>query len=68
MTIADLINRRGSMTLAQSAAITRSAARRFGARSRERLSTMSCCFSSSDSAATARTPPGRRHLARVAIR
>ncbi len=66
--LADFRSRARLMKVAQTAAIARSIGRKFGARSRERLRTMSCCLSSSDSAMTARTPPGRKHLASVAIR
>jgi hypothetical protein len=38
---------------------------RFGARCRERLLMSSWCFSNSDSAATARKPPGRTSFANV---
>jgi hypothetical protein len=45
---------------------TRSNDFRFGARCRERLLMSNCCFSTKDSATTARTPPGRMTLAMVA--
>ncbi len=48
--------------------VTRSSVVRFGARCRERLVIRSWCLSSSDSAMTARTPPGRRSLATVTRR
>jgi hypothetical protein len=41
---------------------------RFGARCRERLLMSNWCFSSRDSAATARTPPGRTSFANVISR
>jgi len=41
---------------------------RLGARCRKRLLMSNWCFSSNDSAATARTPPGRRSFARVTSR
>jgi hypothetical protein len=41
---------------------------RFGARSRARLLMSNWCFSTKDSATTARTPPGRTSLAMVANR
>jgi hypothetical protein len=62
MATADFSSRARLMKNAQPAAITRSIGRRFGASSRERLRTISCCFSSSDSATTARTPLGRKHF------
>jgi len=44
----------------------RSSEFRFGARRRARPLMSNCCFSSKDSATTARTPPGRMSLAMVA--
>jgi hypothetical protein len=50
------------------AATTRSARRRLGARRLERLRISSCCLTSTDSATTARTPPGPASRATVAKR
>ncbi len=60
--------RRGLTNCAVSPSTKRSSVVRFGARCRERLLINSWCLSSSDSAATARTPPGRRSFARVTSR
>ena len=51
---------------AQTLAIRRSLSRRHGDRFLERLRIISCCFRSSDSATTARTPPGPASRATVA--
>ena len=66
LTIADsFAMRRGLTNRVISPSTKRSSVLRFGARFRERLLTMSCCLSNNDSAATARTPPGRRSFAAV---
>ena len=60
--------RRGLTKRVISPSAKRSTNVRFGARWRERLLTMRCCLSNRDSAATARTPPGRRSFAIVTTR
>src|SRR5437667_12205867 len=56
------------MKTAHRPATTRSAGRRFGDRVRERLRISSWCLTSTDSATTARAPPGPASRATVARR
>lgn len=61
-------NRRGLMNSVVRPSTKRSIEVRFGARCRERLLMSNWCFSTRDSAATARTPSGRTSFAKVASR
>jgi hypothetical protein len=67
-TIAERINRPGRMKRAHRPETTRSEARRFGDRFRERLRISSWCLTSPDSATTERAPPGPASRAGVASR
>jgi hypothetical protein len=67
-TIAERINRPGRIKRAHRPATTRSEARRFGDRFRERLRISSWCLTSTDSATTERAPPGPASRASVASR
>ena len=66
--IAERISRRGRMRSAHTPATMRSARRRLGERFRERLRISSWCLTSTDSATTARAPPGPASRATVARR
>ncbi len=61
-------NRPGRMKSVHRPAMTRSIGRRLGARSWPRFRITNWCFTSSDSATTARAPPGRISLAIVVSR
>jgi hypothetical protein len=65
MTAHSFAMRLGLTNRVVTASTIRSSAVRFGAQGRERLLIRSWCFSASDSAATARMPPGRRSFAKV---
>ena len=65
-TMATRTNRLGRISSAHAPANTRSRNRRRGDRFLERLRINNCCFRSSDSATTARTPPGLASRATVA--
>jgi hypothetical protein len=66
-TIATRRKRIGMIQSAQNPAIRRSKIRRFGARRRERLTISSWCLMRTDSATTARRPPGRASRKTVTI-
>ena len=67
-TIAERISRLGRMISAHTPATMRSARRRLGARRRERFRISNWCLTKTDSATTARAPPGPASRATVARR